>query len=746
MWGWTDPDTNKEYALVGLSNGTAFVDISDPENPVRLGNLPTHSVNSLWRDIKVYDHYALVVSEAQDHGMQVFDLHHLRDVTAPPQTFAEDTWYGEFGRAHNIVVDEASGYAFAVGSRQGAQQCSAGLHMIDVHDPMNPVFAGCFSGDGYTHDAECIVYDGPDTRYTGHEVCFAANEDTLTIIDVQDKANPVMLSRTGYSGSGYTHQGWLTPDRRHMLVDDELDEMDFGHNTYTYVWNVQDLTAPQLEFHYTAAVPSIDHNLYIRDGYAFESNYKSGLRILSLADIDSGSLSEAAFFDTYPPGDDANFDGTWSNYPYYPSGVVAVSDMSNGLFVLQPNLCTAPAAVDGLTAGAAGDHRIDLAWNASVTPGATYAVDRTLGGCAGSVTETIADALKQASFSDTSASGQVPYGYRVRAVAASGQCAAPASACVEATTTGTCTAAPAFAGIATAQSAGTTACAIDLGWNAAQPFCGTGATYDVYRSTDPAFTPGADSLIADSLATLAYEDPTPAPATTYTYIVRAADAGSGSEDGNSVRLTLHASGPPADGDWFSGAEVGDPILSGNAQPEQRRDGGNTPMHVAWDIVDDVAHSGSRSYYSGYNDLECLALGTDPIELTGASAPSLDFWTRFGIEDGWDGGVVQISTDAGTSWTTLTPAGGYPGTIQHTGNACAFAIGSGAYTGTDLAWHEQQIDLAAYAGQTVQLRWLFGTDTAQTADGWWIDDLRVRHAQVPGQCVARDELIFADGFE
>jgi choice-of-anchor B domain-containing protein len=746
MWGWTDPDTQKEYALVGLSNGTAFVDISDPENVVRLGNLPTHSVNSLWRDIKVYDHYALVVSEAQDHGLQIFDLYHLRDVTTPPVTFTEDAWYGEFGRAHNIVVDEASGFAYAVGSRQGTEQCSAGLHMIDMHDPLNPTFAGCFGDDGYTHDAECIVYDGPDTRYTGHEICFNANEDTLTIVDVTDKANPAMLSRTGYSGSGYTHQGWLTDDRRHMLVDDELDEVNFGHNTYTYVWNVQDLTQPQLEFHYTAAVPSIDHNLYIRDGYAFESNYKSGLRILSLADIDSGSLSEAAYFDTFPAGDDANFDGTWSNYPYYPSGVVAVSDMSGGLFVLQPNLCVAPAAVDGLVAQANGDHRIDLSWNASATDGATYAVDRTLGGCAGSVTETIASALADPSFSDTSASGQVTYGYRVRSVAASGQCSAAASACVEAQTTGTCTAAPAFAGISSAHSAGTPACAIDLGWNAAQTFCGgSGAQYNVYRSTDPAFAPDLDSLIAGGIDALAFEDATSAAGSDYTYVVRAVDTSNGSEDGNLARLTARASGPPTDGDWFSGAEVGDPLLSGNDTPQVRRVG-PVPLHVAWEIVDDVAHSGSRSYYSSYNDLECLALGTDPIALSAGDIPSLDFWTRFGIETGWDGGVVQISTDGGTNWTTLTPAGGYPGTIQHTGNACSFAIGTGAYTGTDLNWREQSIDLAAYAGQTVEIRWLFGTDTAQTAEGWWIDDLRLHHAQVPGVCVAGDELIFANGFE
>ena len=238
MWGWTDPDTGKAYALVGLNNGTAFVDISNPENPIRLGNLATHTVNSTWRDIKTYGYYAFIVSEAQGHGMQVFDLRALRNVTTPPVAFAETAWYGNFGRAHNIVINESSGFAYAVGSRQGTQQCAAGLHMIDIHNPLAPTFVGCFSADGYTHDAQCINYDGPDTAYLGHEICFAANEDTMTIVDVTNKASPVQLSRTGYVGVGYTHQSWLSADRRYMLVDDELDEQNSGNNTHTYVWDV----------------------------------------------------------------------------------------------------------------------------------------------------------------------------------------------------------------------------------------------------------------------------------------------------------------------------------------------------------------------------------------------------------------------------------------------------------------------------------------------------------------------------
>lgn len=143
-WGWTDPLDGKEYALMGLNNGTAFVDISNPENPIYLGKLPTHTSNSSWRDIKVYADHAFIVSEASGHGMQVFDLTLLRNVVNPPVTFSNTAHYGQFGNAHNIAINEDSGYAYAVGTGT----CSGGLHMVNIQNPTSPANAGFFSADG----------------------------------------------------------------------------------------------------------------------------------------------------------------------------------------------------------------------------------------------------------------------------------------------------------------------------------------------------------------------------------------------------------------------------------------------------------------------------------------------------------------------------------------------------------------------------------------------------------------------
>ncbi|HET6444678.1 MAG TPA: choice-of-anchor B family protein [candidate division Zixibacteria bacterium] len=333
-WGWTDSQDGSEYALMGLNNGTAFVDISDPENPIYLGKLPTHTQNSSWRDIKVYADHAFIGSEAPGHGMQIFDLSELGQVTTPPVTFSETAYFSGFGSAHNIVINEDSGYAYGVGTNT----CSGGLHIVDISNPTSPVDAGCFSADGYTHDAQCVIYNGPDADHQGSEICVNANEDTVTIVDVTDKNNPTQLSRTGYQGSQYTHQGWLTEDHRYYIQDDELDEYYIGHNTRTRVWDVSDLDSPVLVGYHDGRTTSIDHNLYTRNGLVYEANYRSGLSILEIGDLSSSELTEIGYFDIYPANDNANFNGAWSVFPYFESGNVIVSGIEQGLFILRPIL------------------------------------------------------------------------------------------------------------------------------------------------------------------------------------------------------------------------------------------------------------------------------------------------------------------------------------------------------------------------------------------------------------------------
>lgn len=333
-WGWTDPVSGREFAIMGRSNGTAFVEITNPTAPVYLGNLPTHTGNSSWRELKTYNNYVFVVSDSNGaHGMQVFDLNQLLTVASPPVTFASSAHYSGVTRGHTITTNEATGYAFIFGSNI----CSGGLHFVNVANPLAPVSAGCFSADGYTHDAQCEIYHGPDVAHQGKEICWAYNEDTLTIVNVTNKATPVQISRTPYAGSRYTHQGWLTDDHQYLVMDDELDEQQFGHFTRTYLWDVRDLDAPVMMGYFQSNNPSIDHNQYFQGDYLFQANYRAGVRMLDGSNVANAQLSEIGYFDIYPANNNANFNGAWHVYPYFPSGTIIVSGIEQGLFMLQPH-------------------------------------------------------------------------------------------------------------------------------------------------------------------------------------------------------------------------------------------------------------------------------------------------------------------------------------------------------------------------------------------------------------------------
>jgi choice-of-anchor B domain-containing protein len=334
IWGWVDPVSGIEYAILGRKSGTSFIDISDPINPIYIGNLPASGANSTWRDIKVHDNFAYVVSEAFNHGMQVFDLMKLGLVDFPPVTFEEDAHYEGFSKAHNLVINEESARLYAVGTNT----YSGGLHILDVSDPGHPVFIGYYDEDGDTHDAQVVNYSGPDTDYSGHEIAFACNENSVTIIDVTDASSCSALSVSTYEDVQYTHQGWLTEDQRFFLVGDELDEYYDGVNTTTFIWDVQDLDNPFLLGTFVSTTTSIDHNLYIKDNLCYQSNYRAGLRITSLDEVADGVLTEVGYFDLYPSSDSPQFNGTWSNYPFFPSGVVAVTHIEEGVFFLMPNV------------------------------------------------------------------------------------------------------------------------------------------------------------------------------------------------------------------------------------------------------------------------------------------------------------------------------------------------------------------------------------------------------------------------
>ena len=333
VWGWTDSETGKEYAIAAMTNSTAFVDITDPINPVFLGRLNSNAGNNYWRDVKIYDNYAFIVADnVGNHGMQVFDLTRLRDITSP-ETLSPDVVYNDVTSCHNIVINEATAVAYLV----GCNNYSGGPNFVDISDPLNPTSLGGYSLDGYTHDAQVITYNGPDTEYTGKEILVGSNANKVVILDVTDKSNIIKITEFDYPQIGYTHQGWFTDDQRFFLLGDETDEQNFGINTRTLVFDFQDLDNPTQIDTYYGASSAIDHNGYVQGTDFFMASYRAGMRVLDISNIGGtdNQLTEIGYFDTYPQNNGTAFNGAWSVYPYFSSGNIIINDIERGLFVVR---------------------------------------------------------------------------------------------------------------------------------------------------------------------------------------------------------------------------------------------------------------------------------------------------------------------------------------------------------------------------------------------------------------------------
>ncbi len=321
LWGYTSP-SGREYAMVGLSNGTAFVEITDPGAPQVISIQP--GPGSLWRDVRKYQNYAYSVSEGGG-GIQVFNLAQIDNGIV---TLVGNVTTGGDLPTHTVCVDEASGFLYRAGG--GAN----GLRIYSLANPANPTFVASW-GTRYVHEVSVFRYtSGP---YAGRQIAFACsgynggNTATgLDILDVTNKSNIVVLKNLQYSNAAYSHQAWPTPDMRYLYLNDEKDEIN-GQPTLTKVFDIQNLSNPIERPGYTNNNPAIGHNLYLKGNKMYQANYRSGLRII---DVSSPlNPTEVAWFDTYPEDDLPAFNSLWNVYPYFSSGLLIGSDIERGLFV-----------------------------------------------------------------------------------------------------------------------------------------------------------------------------------------------------------------------------------------------------------------------------------------------------------------------------------------------------------------------------------------------------------------------------
>lgn len=350
LYGWVDPQTKREYALMGRSNGTAIVDITVPTAPVYVANVPkrTGTSNTSWREPKVVGNHMYIGVDGTNAGMQIVDLTRVRNYSGSTLTLNADAVYTGLSRIHTLAVSPGTNYLYAAGYNS-----SGGLRVLDVTNPLAPTVSATWSTDGYTHENQVVTYKGPDVAYRGREITFNSNGSlggggTFSVVDVSNKASLRRLSTKSYSQAGFLHQGWLTDDQRYFMMNDEYDEVNgrTGGRTRTHLWDVQDLDNPVYRGFFTHETTSVDHNLYIKDRLVYMTNYTTGLRIFSIDNLASPNpddwMHEVGAFDTYLPNDFDDFNGAWNSYPFFPSGNIAVSDINGGLFVLKLDLSITP--------------------------------------------------------------------------------------------------------------------------------------------------------------------------------------------------------------------------------------------------------------------------------------------------------------------------------------------------------------------------------------------------------------------
>jgi len=333
VWGWADPETKREYAILGSTRGVQFIDVTNPTKPLYLGTLAGKAEPALiWQEIEILNDHAYIVCDLSPCNLQIFDLTHLRGAEAA-QNWVPDAVF-PIPNAHSIDSNPETNHIFV----NGSLALNGAPVILDVSTPLAPTPVGITADDGYTHDSLCRNYKGPDKPHRGNEICFNFNEDSVTIYDVTaNPTSPEQLARVTYDQASYIHSGALTKDHSYLISTDEGDEQDHGLRSTLYIWDVRKLSKPKLIGTNVAKSGAIDHNIYSEKDALFHANYVNGFRILDLKHASKGKLKEVAYIDTVPTSDAPEFDGAWAAYPYLPSGNMLVGDMSQGLFIVRPD-------------------------------------------------------------------------------------------------------------------------------------------------------------------------------------------------------------------------------------------------------------------------------------------------------------------------------------------------------------------------------------------------------------------------
>jgi len=358
IWGHVDLNNGDEYAIIGLNNGVAVVNVTDPTDPIEVGTI--RGKTNIWRDIKVYQYfddtlnlwraYAYATIDGSTDYVTVIDLNHL------PNSISLVQKNEAVAKAHNVYisnVDHTLNIALPgmtpTLQLTGANTFYGAFHSYSLADPENITLLSTQSaGSGYTHDgASLLITDerkSTDCQTTADScsVFIDFNEKELKLWDISDASTSKLLGSVEYNdvskANMYVHSGWGSEDKQFVFLHDEFDEYKGGLNSTVRIFSISDLKNPEQVGQWTGTTRAIDHNGFVRGNRYYMSNYERGLTVLDISD--PTSPTEVGFFDTFTPSNSASFNGAWGAYPFLPSGNILISDINSGLYVLKDNTLT----------------------------------------------------------------------------------------------------------------------------------------------------------------------------------------------------------------------------------------------------------------------------------------------------------------------------------------------------------------------------------------------------------------------
>jgi len=289
-WGYTAPD-HREYALLGVRNGTSIIDITDTDNPVEIAFIASN--HSVWKDIKTYQSYAYAVNESGG-GLQIIDL------SALPNSATLVATYNGFSTSHNIFIDEENGILYAEGGP------SKRVQVLTLANPESPVEIATFGVE--CHD----IYVQENRAYISE-----ATRGSIGIYDVTNPSAPSFLKRINIPLAGIAHNTWLTEDGNHLMSTEETQ------GKTVKLWDIRDLDNISISDDYLGP-NNFAHNAHIKGNHAYISHYASGLRIVDISD--PKNIVEVGVYDTKD---------AWGVFPYFPSGKILISDIEDGLYIVR---------------------------------------------------------------------------------------------------------------------------------------------------------------------------------------------------------------------------------------------------------------------------------------------------------------------------------------------------------------------------------------------------------------------------